>query len=539
MSALLATSCWLSPPPTARQGRRATTRAKSESPNPNTPTQVAAKALQRVAKGLSAALLAGIITFHPNISASEAAELKALNAYACEDTSIYYKPAAGLTGPALKRALHEIIKDHKVFTYDQAWAALGLLDAGDEANPTTSPNVLEIYSRRQAPKSLQGNPQGWNREHLWPRSFGLHQKEPNFSDLYNLRPADVNVNSSRGNKFYDECQVGVNQCIQPANIEAAADTTADTYSWAPPIEVRGDIARSMFYMATRYDGSEGPEALDLELSEVPNPSRGRFGRLSTLLKWHAEDPVDEHERMRNERVCRLFQHNRNPFIDHPEFVTQIDWKSAPMVDPKPIPYKPTSPEPPVIEQPNNNSSNKPNMLNMTGLAVDPWINEFHYDNVGADENEFVEVAVPSGVDPSNVTVYLYNGSDGTAYKTLRLNSAPFTKQQSVGNVVMYSAVLGTNTIQNGSPDGIAISVKNAASERLVQFLSYEGVFAGSGGVAGGIKSVDIGVEENNDTPKGKSLGLVGRGSAYSDFRWKAMVASPGAQNAEQQIVMKN
>jgi len=99
--------------------------------------------------------------------------------------------------------------------------------------------------------------------------------------------------------------------------------TYDNNSWQPRDSEKGDIARAMFYMATRYDGSD-PGTIDLELDDNPSSpaSAGRFANLSTLLLWHQEDPVTEAERRIHQLIVN-YQGNRNPFVDRPEFVARI------------------------------------------------------------------------------------------------------------------------------------------------------------------------------------------------------------------------
>ncbi|MCK5689457.1 endonuclease, partial [Myxococcota bacterium] len=125
------------------------------------------------------------------------------------------------------------------------------------------------------------------------------------------------------------------------------DTTecrvADGYSFEPRDAVKGDSARAAFYMAVRYEGNyEGVDVptLDLELVEaIPSllgtdglPTNGahisnpQFGKLSTLLQWHSDDPPDAKEVARNDIIFRRFQGNRNPFVDHPEWAGVI-WGS--------------------------------------------------------------------------------------------------------------------------------------------------------------------------------------------------------------------
>lgn len=78
----------------------------------------------------------------------------------------------------------------------------------------------------------------------------------------------------------------------------------------------------LFYMAVRYEGDNGE--IDLELNEKVNNNKDAYmGKLSVLLKWNEQDPVDDLERKRNEVIFTKYQHNRNPFIDHPEWVNKI------------------------------------------------------------------------------------------------------------------------------------------------------------------------------------------------------------------------
>ncbi|XP_023531884.1 uncharacterized protein LOC111794012 isoform X2 [Cucurbita pepo subsp. pepo] len=171
--------------------------------------------------------------------------------YPCEDVNKYYANVAQLTGEPLKRKLNSIIAAHHSLSYKEVWNAIKILDAADVDKPEASSEIVEIYSQRIVSKSLAGKPEGWNREHLWPRSYGL-RRGPSLTDLQNIHPADANVNSSRGNKYFGECQVNSPECMKPAYKEAASDTETDKEKWAPPKRVRGDIARAVMYMAVCY-----------------------------------------------------------------------------------------------------------------------------------------------------------------------------------------------------------------------------------------------------------------------------------------------
>ena len=106
------------------------------------------------------------------------------------------------------------------------------------------------------------------------------------------------------------------------NHSEATECKYDSDSWEPRDSVKGDIARMLFYMAVRYEGDNGE--IDLELNEKVNNNKDPYmGKLSVLLKWNEQDPVDDLERKRNEVIFTKYQHNRNPFIDHPEWVNKI------------------------------------------------------------------------------------------------------------------------------------------------------------------------------------------------------------------------
>ena len=163
------------------------------------------------------------------------------------------------------------------------------------------------------------------------------------------------------------------------------------------------------------------------------------------------------------------------------------------------------------------------LLGLAGFAMQPataqsvFINEIHYDNTGTDVNEAIEVAGPAGTDLTGWSLVLYNGSNGTVYKTLALSGAITDQQGGFGTVNLPAIGL-----QNGSPDGIALV---DAGSTVIQFLSYEGAFTGVGGPADGMLSTDIGVAESSSAALGDSLQLFGAGSSYSHFSWADSAAN--------------
>lgn len=156
-----------------------------------------------------------------------------------------------------------------------------------------------------------------------------------------------------------------------------------------------------------------------------------------------------------------------------------------------------------------------------------FINEIHYDNDGTDSGEAIEIAGPAGTDLTGWSIVLYNGGNGAAYDTDALSGTIPNQQNGYGTVVVNYP---SNGIQNGSPDGVAL----VNGTTVVQFLSYEGGFAGVGGPANALSSTDIGVAETGSTPVGQSLQLTGAGTTYQSFAWSAPAASTfGAINTGQ------
>jgi len=220
---------------------------------------------------------------------------------------------------ALRQGLYELAsRGHLPLTYAAVW---GALDRTDE-DPEDLENVILLYTGRSHPKhdkdSTALNPdrptnQSWNREHVWPRSHGLAEEgDLAHNDLHHIRAVDRTVNSSRGNKDFDDGG-------EPHH--EAAGSRADRDSFEPRDPIKGDIARMLFYMDVRYEGPRDGNDLGL-VDRTTGGERTTLGRLCTLARWHELDPVDELERRRHERIVEL-QGNRNPFIDAPSLVRAL------------------------------------------------------------------------------------------------------------------------------------------------------------------------------------------------------------------------
>ncbi|MFK5857421.1 MAG: endonuclease [Bacteroidota bacterium] len=224
----------------------------------------------------------------------------------------YYDEAQGLTGNELKLALHNIIDDHQEFSYN---ALRDYILKNTDEDPNNSNNVILLYSGRSQDKNtFGGDPNEWNREHVWAKSHGdFGNNPPAGTDAHHIRPTDVSVNSSRGNLDFD---------MGGSPVSEAPGCFKDGDSFEPRDAVKGDVARMIFYMATRYDGSDGVPNLQVvdQVNTYPNP---KHGKLSQLILWNTQDPPDAFEMNRNDVIYYNYQNNRNPFIDHPEYVDEI------------------------------------------------------------------------------------------------------------------------------------------------------------------------------------------------------------------------
>lgn len=435
----------------------------------------------------------------------------------------YYQTLDTSTPVKLKQSLHNIIKGHKKIPYtSSSLDTWDVLESADQ-DPDNSANVIDVYKNASYTKVGGGNT-NYNREHSWPKSYGFPKDGSNnypYTDLHHLFIANSSYNSSRSNKPYADCTDP--DCIVKTtdvnNNRGGTSTAVNltigsgvTGSWQTWPARRGDVARALMYLAVRYEGGSHSETGVLEPDLILTNDRNQIeasktggneaiaymGLKSTLIAWHKADPVDAFEQRRNDAI---FQHqgNRNPFIDHPEFVACVFENECTHL----------GTTPPV----NNN--------------VLPWINELHYDNDGNDINEGVELVGLAGTSLQGWQLVAYNGNGGKAYKTINLTGV-FDNQQA-GFGAKFFAMSG---LQNGAADGIALI---NASGQVVQFISYEGSLTAIDGPAKGETATDIGIAENANTPLGQSLQLKGTGDKYSDFTWHLTTASPNQINPVQQI----
>ena len=252
----------------------------------------------------------------------------------------YYDAATG-TGYTLKTQLHNIIDGQTQLTYNDLWTYFQTTDV--DSYYENDGTVMDIYSE---------NPSGsdpynytytsgqcgiyadegdcYNREHSFPKSW-FNEGYPMYADLFHLYPTDGKVNGYRSNFPYGEVTSPTYTSQNGSKLGPCSYPGYSSTVFEPIDEFKGDLARSYFYMATRYEDVvsswPGSDMLDGSSDQVFTD-----WALNMLLEWNANDPVSQKEIDRNNAVYGI-QNNRNPFIDHPEYVNQI-WSGG-TIDPEP------------------------------------------------------------------------------------------------------------------------------------------------------------------------------------------------------------
>ncbi|MCF7833132.1 MAG: endonuclease [Candidatus Marinimicrobia bacterium] len=237
----------------------------------------------------------------------------------------YYDNASGLSGTALRSALHNIVDGHTALSYTP-----GVWDAFLTTDLKANGKIWDIYSSYEytwgtdqaGNYSAEGDV--YNREHTWPQSL-FNEASPMKTDLFHIYPSDGYVNGWRSNYPYGETNSPTRTSTNGSKLGSARSGLGYSGTVFEPIdEYKGDLARSYFYMATRYYNEDG----NWDNWAMADGVELKQWAVEMLLEWHEMDTVSSKELNRNEAIYAL-QHNRNPFIDHPEYIYYIWTDSIP------------------------------------------------------------------------------------------------------------------------------------------------------------------------------------------------------------------
>ncbi|KAF2340953.1 endonuclease [Flavobacterium tistrianum] len=242
----------------------------------------------------------------------------------------YYSTATG-TGYTLKTQLYNIIKGHT----DNGYAGLyttyqtsdvdnfyendgTVLDMYSENPSGTDPyNYSTGSTQRCGNYSVEGD--CYNREHIIPQSV-FNEQSPMVADAHFITPTDGKVNGMRSNYPHGNVSSATYTSQNGSKLGSSAVSGYSGTVFEPINDFKGDIARMYFYFATRYENTVAGYSYAMFNGTSNQVFTTAF--LNMLLAWHAQDPVSAREIARNNAVYAR-QNNRNPFIDHPEYVNQI------------------------------------------------------------------------------------------------------------------------------------------------------------------------------------------------------------------------
>lgn len=244
--------------------------------------------------------------------------------------SNYYTTATG-TGFTLKTQLYNIIKGHT----DKGYAGLyttyqtsdrdyyfendgTILDMYSEKPTGTDPYSYSAgTTQRCGTYSVEGD--CYNREHIIPQST-FNSAAPMVSDAHFITPTDGKVNGQRSNYPHGPVTSATWTSLNGSKLGASTTSGYSGPIFEPINEFKGDIARMYFYFATRYENTVAGYSYAMFNGTSNQVFTTAF--LNLLITWHNQDPVSSREIARNNAIYTS-QNNRNPYIDHPEYVQAI------------------------------------------------------------------------------------------------------------------------------------------------------------------------------------------------------------------------
>jgi endonuclease I/chitodextrinase len=343
----------------------------------------------------------------------------------------YYDGTAGLSGAALKTQLKQIITaGHVDHGYNGLWTGYQTTDRDNIAGISGYENdntILDMYSENPNGAdpytftygsnqcgSYSSEGDCYNREHIVPQSL-FNEQFPMKSDINFIRPTDGKVNGMRSNYPFGKVSATSYTSQNGSKLGTSASQGYSGTVFEPIDAFKGDIARMIFYFVTRYETQlSGFDSGDM-LGSSAFPGLQTW-ELNQLLAWSASDPVSATEIARN-NASYVYQGNRNPYIDHPEYVAQI-W-GTPVVDIQ----APTLPTNLATNNPTSNSISLSWTASTDNIGVagyDIYVNGVLYSTVSGT------TATVSGLNPSATYTFYIIAKDAAGNPSAQSNTATGT-----------------------------------------------------------------------------------------------------------------
>ena len=419
----------------------------------------------------------------------------------------YYDGTAGLSGSALKTKLSSIISSgHQTKSYDALddeypnsdkdsyYEKDGtVLDIYSE-NPTeTDPYVYQFGVKKCGNYKIEGD--CYNKEHIFPQGY-FNKASPMVSDIHHIVPTDGKVNGMRSNFPFGN--VGSSVSYTSKNGSKLGTSNSVNYSgkvFEPINEFKGDVARMIFYFATRYEAKlKDFDANDI-LTNTSFPGIQSW-ELEVLKQWHTQDPVSQREIDRN-NAAYTYQRNRNPFIDHPEYVDLIWGTTTPDTE---APSTPTN----LIVTGSTSST-----ISLSWTASTDNIMVATYDiylDGTLKTSSATNSATVTGLNPSTTYTFYIKAKDAAGNTSNQSNTATgTTKENTGGNDGGSTTSCGTEDFEEASGavntyktvtwtnNGITWTATDSRSDQTInnKAITVRNGTLSSSTISGGISSLTI------------------------------------------------
>ena len=454
----------------------------------------------------------------------------------------YYDGTVGLTGAALKTKLWEIIKNgHRDKGYDGLWTAYyttdrdkyyekdnSLLDMYSE-KPTSNDSYNFTLGSNQCGVGGNYNSEGdcYNREHTIPQS-SFKDGYPMRSDVHHVLPTDGYVNNKRGTYPYG---VVASSSWTSTNGSKLGSSAVNGYSgtvFEPIDEFKGDFARIIFYFATRYENIISNVSFPM-FGDSAYPGISSWS-LPMLLQWHTNDPVSEKEIDRN-NAAYSFQGNRNPFIDHPEYINSIWGTTTPDTE------APTTPTNLTVTGSTSSSislswtaSTDNIIVAAYDIYVDGTLKTFSASNS----------ATVTGLNPSTTYTFFIKAKDATGNTSNQSNTATGTTTENTGGGGSTGTTCGTETFETIPASSSSYSTRTwtsnsitwtATDARTDQNLNNRAILIQNGSltsstISGGMGSLTVSTKQYYSGSAG-SFNLLINGTVVGTIPYTSSTTSSG------------
>ncbi|GAB1347753.1 endonuclease [Cloacibacterium normanense] len=418
----------------------------------------------------------------------------------------YYDGTAGLTGAALKTKLSQIITNgHQTKSYDNLYNGYPSTDTDNYYEKDGS--VLDIYSENPSGKDPYVYQHGskqcgsykvegdcYNREHVFPQGY-FNSASPMVSDIHHIVPTDGKVNGNRSNFPFGK--VGTANFVS-ANGSKRGTSASPNYSgtvFEPIDEFKGDIARMILYFATRYESKLSTFSDNDILTNTAFPGVEDW-ELAVLKEWHTNDPVSQREIDRN-NAAYTYQGNRNPFIDHPEYVALIWGTTTPDTE------APTTPTNLAV----TGSTSSTISLSWTASTDNIIVAAYDiYVDGTLKTSSASNSATVTGLNPSTTYTFFIKAKDAAGNTSNQSNTATGTTTENTGGggnnnnttcgTENFEGISGTpNTYEtiNWTSAGITWTATDSRSDQTInnKAITVKNGKLSSSSISGGIGSLTV------------------------------------------------